>query len=1221
MKLINTSHLAPRANRKAPGFTKALSLLALTASTSILVPCVQAQGPAHNIPTRYVGMNVAGPSDSVRWPMFANVAKTGRYAKSNAHGTTDNSVLDSDGNPNQDFSFSLWDSGYVSLGKETGLYTITFNGKADITPGAVGPAPRLTFVNYVNNVSTWTLNVEPNTSYAPYLKVENTDRDGNGLDRDGVTNFKVMRPSSPGAGTSYSPSTVFTAEFIALMRNFDSIREMSNIAAGGNDWESSWNERIKPSEPQNLTAYINETYGRTVPRGTFMAGRGRSHEYLVALANEADVDVYFNIPIGANDEYITKLAQLIRYGSNGVEPYTSTQSNPVYPPLEAGRKFYLELGNEVWNDEPPYWYNQKYVDNQVAATPANDPIRYDGTTDTSILRYRWLAQRTLQMSNLFRDVWQTSAMNTTVRPILSWQKGSGHATHGLWFLHNYYNNGEGVQRVANPKPVNYYIWGGGGTFYNDSTPPTDPPTTFDDIYNNWDQDAWVKKDMLTDITWAKSMGLAFYSYEGGPSLGADPGGTIDIWRQAWLDPRIKNEVIDTMNAIEDLGADGGHWFSLSGSGPVQRSGIGLTWDFAQNMWNPTQDSPKFQGIVEINNTSTKRTPTYGVATGSSGFKAAAYPRTTWGIAHDQSANTVTFQRSAKEGYGYLVRATSGGTYNLRVQYTGPKTKLRVIANGHIAGVLSLPARNTLTWTYDMPIVLGAGVNGVRLINIGSNDIQAANVVIDTSSSTTPPPSPGQAATVTFEPATVGTSAKEAVYLENGYSLQESGGDGYIIKGTAQGFSNKVYAPENWSHTTSVANVNGGIFDITSFELIGSHPSTYSKAITITGTKPDGTTVTRSLTPADSTTKARQLVTLNWKGLELLQIAFSVVPSEVDNFIFTDAGAAPPSATTTLAPVADAHVRDGSFASQNYGGETLLQAKRSPDAGFTRHSYLKFDTSSFVGTAGSVTLRLHGNIESSSSNLDVQVAGVSNSSWTESGLTWSNAPTGSVGSVLATRSVTTVPQYWNWDVTSFVNAERAAGRPVVTLRVISNTASGPRVMLNSRENAANKPQLVLTPSVTAPVNLLTNGSFDAQGFDTQSPSGWVENEYNPTTWAEIVPANAVFTETTGGSKSGARHATHQKATAFATWSGQTVTGLQNGTYVARAWVKSSGAGVKEFWAGHYGGSKFVTIPTTNTWTQIQLTDIQVTNGQCEIGVWTEGAANSWVHFDDVELVRQ
>src|SRR5438270_5598869 len=70
------------------------------------------------------------------------------------------------------------------------------------------------------------------------------------------------------------------------------------------------------------------------------------------------------------------------------------------------------------------------------------------------------------------------------------------------------------------------------------------------------------------------------------------------------------------------------------------------------------------------------------------------------------------------------------------------------------------------------------------------------------------------------------------------------------------------------------------------------------------------------------------------------------------------------ADTTLTPLADAYVRDGSYASTNYGSSTALYVK-TDTTGFNRDSYLKFDLSS-VSSIGSATLRLYGLLNSSGS---------------------------------------------------------------------------------------------------------------------------------------------------------------------------------------------------------------------------------------------------------------
>ena len=72
-------------------------------------------------------------------------------------------------------------------------------------------------------------------------------------------------------------------------------------------------------------------------------------EIQVALANETGKDVYINIPSNVSSSYITNLADLFAYGSNGVTPYTSVQSDPVWKPLNPNLKVYIEFSNEIWN--------------------------------------------------------------------------------------------------------------------------------------------------------------------------------------------------------------------------------------------------------------------------------------------------------------------------------------------------------------------------------------------------------------------------------------------------------------------------------------------------------------------------------------------------------------------------------------------------------------------------------------------------------------------------------------------------------------------------------------------------------------------------------------------------------------------------------------------------------------------------------------------------------
>jgi hypothetical protein len=72
-------------------------------------------------------------------------------------------------------------------------------------------------------------------------------------------------------------------------------------------------------------------------------------EHMVALSNATGKDLWINVPHLATEDYMTRLARLIRFGSDGVNPFTSVQANPPFPPLNSNLKVYVEFSNEIWS--------------------------------------------------------------------------------------------------------------------------------------------------------------------------------------------------------------------------------------------------------------------------------------------------------------------------------------------------------------------------------------------------------------------------------------------------------------------------------------------------------------------------------------------------------------------------------------------------------------------------------------------------------------------------------------------------------------------------------------------------------------------------------------------------------------------------------------------------------------------------------------------------------
>lgn len=144
-----------------------------------------------------------------------------------------------------------------------------------------------------------------------------------------------------------------------------------------------------------------------------------------------------------------------------------------------------------------------------------------------------------------------------------------------------------------------------------------------------------------------------------------------------------------------------------------------------------------------------------------------------------------------------------------------------------------------------------------------------------------------------------------------------------------------------------------------------------------------------------------------------------------------------------------------------------------------------------------------------------------------------------------------------------------------------------------------------------MNLVINPGFETDGA-TQTPSGW-------STWSNSND-NANYTEF--GGHSGSYRLSHWKSTPYQVSTYQIKTGLTNGTYTMKAWVKSGGGfNQSQMYVKNFGGTERNTaIPTTNSWTQLTITNIHVTNGQAEFGFWTDANANNWINVDNVEFYK-
>lgn len=145
------------------------------------------------------------------------------------------------------------------------------------------------------------------------------------------------------------------------------------------------------------------------------------------------------------------------------------------------------------------------------------------------------------------------------------------------------------------------------------------------------------------------------------------------------------------------------------------------------------------------------------------------------------------------------------------------------------------------------------------------------------------------------------------------------------------------------------------------------------------------------------------------------------------------------------------------------------------------------------------------------------------------------------------------------------------------------------------------------------NYVVNGSFEDDGSVIVNPSGWHFEGGNP---------ESTYLEKNSNAATGRFHLVHYSAQAHDAYTWQAIYGLENGTYTLRAMVQSGGGQTQnKIIATDFGGNEMsVNIPVNSNWTQVEIGNIQVTNGQCTVAFYTNGNAGDWSCVDNVELIK-
>lgn len=676
-------------------------ILLLTLSL-LAIPAGKASAADPQPGRNHLGLNTVHLTDSTDTPMLANYLRT--YRSMNKPGssyTADNAARDEQGWPAEDVFFFLGDGNDRYIRHGDGTWGLRFRGQAVVSVGGGGTVQDQVY-DPLLNTTTARIVMSPGQDLTQ-LTLTNTRRTPESPAHSGVTDLELMRPRVNGGDEPHPFGTLFTDGILAVSRRFQVLRFMDYLATNGN-MQEHWSDRVRPTEVRLLP--LAAGYG--------WQGKGGPLEYAVMLCNETDCDLWICLPVKADNDYVTQVARLLLHGSDATDPYREPVAEPRFPPLEPGLKVYVEYANELWNTAGAFTQsgiNRQLAMAEVAAYPGGrGPLNYDGLDNTWHLAWRRVANRTVEISRIFRQVFGDDAMMTRVRPLFEFQYGDGQASasQGYRLLNGYYDNADG-NFVADPHPPHYYIWGAGAAAYYGPTNQDSDTLTVDQILQESDlrQRPAQWEDKKIDIAFTTAFGHRRVAYEGGLGLGDNAEAhSAATKRSALQDPRLSAVVVANHHFWSEYGGDLLCYFESSAS-----LGYGHSDEWFSDR------TPKLLGIAELNEVPRRTPPTIGTAVPAriDGNRWSLISRG-WGTA---GSGSFTLENppsgNAARWISYLLRTPTPGRYPVTIGFRArAQTGFKVYANGLCVGTYTGHSNNASATAGPFHADLPGGLASLRV---------------------------------------------------------------------------------------------------------------------------------------------------------------------------------------------------------------------------------------------------------------------------------------------------------------------------------------------------------------------------------------------------------------------------------------------------------------------------------------------------------------------------
>ena len=495
--------------------------------------------PAGDAPP-LLGANPTPIFDYSRTPVYVDLMHQARRFGTPQAPWDEKAPLNELGWPVGDFGVLLM-TGQRGLSGTGGTYHVRFKGQATVKPVASPAVIEGQHYDPVQNLSTLRV-LLPDTADQLALSFTGTG--------SGIQGLQVIRP---GYDPEHPP--LFTRAFIDHIARFRVLRFMDWLRTNNNPVRT-WAMRSTPEKTH------------------FASPAGVPWEHIVALANQTGKDIWINIPVEADDDYIRQLSHLLR------------------TTLNAESRIYIEYSNELWNAQfRQFQRNRELAIDEMRDQPGS-PLAFDGSRDPNKWAFRRIAKRLKEISDLFRAEFGEAAMMQRIRPVFASQVVQPYVTElGLAFIAAVYG------------PPNQYFYAlAGAPYLNLGDRQRHNDLSVDEVLQAMEtsiRELSRINHLQQNVDLARRHGLRFMAYEGG--IDTFGPGSLPAKKAASLDPRIQRICERYLEQWYAVGGSLFMWFT-AGAG---------NWDTQYGTWELTTDlaitdTPKIRCLDSILSSSTVR---------------------------------------------------------------------------------------------------------------------------------------------------------------------------------------------------------------------------------------------------------------------------------------------------------------------------------------------------------------------------------------------------------------------------------------------------------------------------------------------------------------------------------------------------------------------------------------------------------------------------------------